>query len=112
MWNWLKKLLTPPQEADLVEWLERGAIILDVRTPEEFRQGTASGAINIPLDQVEKQLARIKKYQAPVITCCRSGARSGVAKNQLLAAGLECVNGGPWQTVQEAVISKKQREKS
>lgn len=112
MLNWLKKLLTPPPEADLVEWLDRGAIILDVRTPEEFRQGTAKGAINIPLDQVGKNMGRIKKYQAPIITCCRSGARSGVAKNQIRAAGIECVNGGPWQTVQEAVIERKNKPNS
>ena len=69
-------------------------------------------AIRAFLDQVEKNMGRIKKYQAPIITCCRSGARSGVAKNQIRAAGIECVNGGPWQTVQEAVIERKNKPNS
>jgi phage shock protein E len=34
-----------------------------------------------------------------VITCCRSGARSGMAKSILTAAGVETVNGGPWNSL-------------
>jgi phage shock protein E len=36
----------------------------------------------------------------PVITVCRSGARSGMGKSILAAAGLEAYNGGPWDSLQ------------
>ena len=38
----------------------KNATFVDVRTPEEFANGTVEGAINIPLEQLEKQLNQLK----------------------------------------------------
>ena len=70
------------------EYLERNAIVIDVRTSMEFMEGHVQGSKNIPLDRIGSQLAEIKKYNKPVITCCRSGARSGSAANMLKQQGI------------------------
>jgi rhodanese-related sulfurtransferase len=74
-------------------------VIVDVRTPGEFNSGHGKGAINIPLDSISSRVAELKKMNKPVITCCRSGSRSGMAKRILSSAGIECYNGGPWSSL-------------
>ncbi|GHU74994.1 MAG: rhodanese-like domain-containing protein [Hydrotalea flava] len=95
MLSFLKKLFSG-KEVDYQELQNRGAIIIDVRTPAEFKTGHIRGAINIPVDQIKLKTAELKKKNKPVITCCRSGARSGMAKSVLSAAGIEVYNGGAW----------------
>lgn len=84
---------------DLGQKIKDGAQIIDVRTPDEYRSGHPKGAVNIPLDRLQGQLGKLSK-EKPVITCCRSGARSGMAADALKSAGFEAYNGGPWQNVQ------------
>ena len=86
------------------EYLQNNAVIIDVRTPAEFADGHAKGSINIPLSAVANQLNKIKKYNKPVITCCRSGARSGTAANILNNSGIDSINGGPWQNVAQLIV--------
>ncbi|HVU99051.1 MAG TPA: rhodanese-like domain-containing protein [Puia sp.] len=88
---------------DLRDVYERGAIILDVRTPEEFRSGHVKGAVNIPLNLLEKNISHLRKENKPVITCCRSGARSDAARTMLEAAGIEVYNGGPWDFLNQKI---------
>ena len=45
------------------------AIIVDLRTPQEYRSGNIRGSVNIPLDQLKGNLKKIKKDK-PVIVCC------------------------------------------
>lgn len=85
-------------KVDLREKIAQGATILDVRTVEEFRSGHVPGSINIPLDKLNNQLSKLDKSK-PVITCCRSGARSGSATDMLKHQGFEVYNGGPWTSV-------------
>jgi phage shock protein E len=66
--------------------IEAGASIVDVRTPEEFRDGGYPGAVNIPLQVLAARLGQIPKDK-PVVLYCASGARSGLAARQLKAAG-------------------------
>ena len=89
----LTKLFSKP---DYQEMIDRGATILDVRTPGEFNMGHPKKAINIPLDQITKNLGRIKKMSQPIITCCASGMRSSKAKSILRNEGIEVVNAGSW----------------
>ena len=76
------------------DFKNRGAIILDVRTIEEFKAGAIQGAKNIPLSQIHARIGEIKKWGAPVICYCRSGARSGSAASILRNHGIEAMNGG------------------
>ena len=60
--------------ADLPGFLERGAPILDVRTPGEFAGGHVRGAMNIPVEQLAKRLTEVP--EGPVVVYCRSGMRN------------------------------------
>jgi phage shock protein E len=86
----------------LMSLLDQGSIILDVRTPQEFAQGHAPGSRNVPLDQLGSQLPTLDRTK-PILVCCASGARSGVAKAMLERAGFPKVdNAGPWQRLLRA----------
>ncbi|MCF8278690.1 MAG: rhodanese-like domain-containing protein [Flavobacteriales bacterium] len=80
--------------------LAKGAMIIDVRTPEEYRSGHIKQSVNIPLNLIPNKVNELKRKNKPIITCCRSGARSGMAADQLRKAGIEVENGGPWNSVQ------------
>lgn len=83
-------------KADIGELLANGAIILDVRSPGEYASGHIKGSLNIPLNALPMQMAKLKKDKA-IITCCASGMRSGSAKSMLKANGFaEVHNGGSW----------------
>lgn len=70
--------------------------MLDVRTKAEFDAGHLKGAKHIPLDKINTQVEQIRKLNKPVITVCRSGSRSAMAKSILTGAGIETYNGGSW----------------
>lgn len=81
---------------NLQEIIEAGAIIVDVRTAEEFKEGNIKGSINIPLDKIEEATSWLIK-DVPIITCCASGSRSEMAKIILENNGYkEVYNGGAW----------------
>ena len=74
-----------------------GAIIVDVRTSGEFSAGHIKGSINIPVNSLAHNLAKLKAKNKPVITCCASGMRSASAKSILQSNGFSDVyNGGSW----------------
>jgi rhodanese-related sulfurtransferase len=85
------------------ELVKNGAIIVDVRTPGEFNSGHIKGSINIPLDQINNKKDELKKKNKVIITCCRSGNRSGIAESMLQSAGIECYNGGPWNVLNNKI---------
>jgi len=92
----LKNLLGIGPKVDLNELMASGALVVDVRTPAEYKDGHIKGSINLPLQTLGNNLNKLKKDQV-IITCCRSGSRSGMAKRMLKANGFEQVhNGGPW----------------
>jgi phage shock protein E len=78
------------------EILRAGAVIVDVRTGSEYRAGHIQGSINIPLDRISGEIDKIRGLKKAVITVCRSGNRSSVARNILKTAGIEAYNGGAW----------------
>ncbi len=86
------------------EALKKGAVIIDVRTPNEFDQGRVSDSVNIPLDRIGVNAPRIKEMNRPVIFCCASGARSSQAVQIMKAKGLkEVYNGGSWLKVMKMI---------
>jgi len=79
---------------------EKKGTVVDVRTPAEFRRGNISGAVNIPLQELETRLEEIKSLNSPLVLCCASGTRSAIAENMLSKAGIECYNAGSWMDLQ------------
>ena len=76
-----------------------GALLLDVRSPAEFRSGRVQGAVNLPLERVEAASVRALlqgREQATVLLLCASGGRARTAAQRLAASGLKTlvVQGG------------------
>jgi rhodanese-related sulfurtransferase len=82
------------------EFVDKGAIIIDVRTPGEFQGGHIKGSKNIPLNSIGNQIESIKKLNKPVIACCASGMRSSQATSILKNNGIEAMNGGGWTSLE------------
>jgi rhodanese-related sulfurtransferase len=101
----IKKMLGIGPATDFKKLIADGALIVDVRTKEEFASGHIKGAVNIPLNQLSKQLSKIKSKEKPVITCCASGMRSASAKSVLKANGFNAYNGGGWQSLRSKLNS-------
>lgn len=75
------------------EQMENGAFLVDVRTPEEFEEGSVNGAVNIPLSEIESRIAEFQDKPS-VIVFCRSGIRAGEAKQILEENGISNVTNG------------------
>lgn len=97
--SFLRKLFGLGPKIDHKQWLQEGAVVIDVRSAGEFKSGHAKSAVNIPLDRIAEVGKKYNKEQK-IILCCRSGARAGSAKSQLKSLGfINLVNVGPWQNV-------------
>ena len=70
------------------EYLKKGAIILDVRTLQEWNEGHINGSEHIVLN---------------IIAVCKSGGRSQSATDFLQQHGLDIINGGPWGNVSKFI---------
>jgi len=101
MFSFLKGLFGPG--TDYKALLQQGAVIVDVRSTGEYKSGHIKEARNIPVDVIRSKVAELKKLNKPVITCCASGARSGMAKSILKSNGIEAYNGGPWTSLQSKI---------
>lgn len=95
------KKLFGEKDVKLTDFLTQGAVVVDVRTKEEFSEGHVPGSVNLPLDQLQANMQVLKKHPK-IVLCCRSGNRSGQAMHFLQANGFNnLVNGGSWQNVIE-----------
>ena len=89
------------ESVDMGQLIKNGAIIIDVRTYEEYVHGHIKGSKNMPLNKLMSLMGKIKKDQV-IITCCASGMRSASAKGMLKKAGYENVhNGGSWTSLRK-----------
>ena len=104
MLSTIKSLFGFGPKADFSELVKEGAIILDVRTKGEYGSGHIRGSINIPVEQLHKNLHKLKDKSRPIITCCESGMRSSSAKGILTSNGFSNVhNGGRWQSLNQKI---------
>jgi len=76
--------------------LKEGAILVDVRSAQEYSAGHHPSSINVPLSDLSTMSKRWD-HGRPVILCCASGTRSGMAMGVLKKNGFRSVvNAGPW----------------
>lgn len=85
------------EKTDYKQLIENGAIVIDVRTKEEFNNGHFKNSKNIPLDSLGGKVEKLKGKE--VILVCRSGARAGRAKGILQSHGITAYNAGAWQNL-------------
>lgn len=64
-----------------------GAVLLDVRTVEEYREGHIPGSRNVPLQSIDRVSDGIPDRETPLYVYCRSGARSSQAVSLLQQMG-------------------------
>ncbi|MBC7859685.1 MAG: rhodanese-like domain-containing protein [Burkholderiaceae bacterium] len=87
---------TPPVQTIAVAqgrlMASQGALLIDVREPDEYAEGHAPGSVLIPLGQLPGRLAELRASQdKPVALICRSGRRSARAAEILRQAGFSKV---------------------
>jgi phage shock protein E len=97
--NFLKNIFD--KSTELKKILDEGAVIIDVRSPQEFSEGHIKGSKNIPLGLLQNSVEEIKKSGKPVVTVCQSGMRSGSAKSFLQSKGITAINGGSWSSLKK-----------
>lgn len=78
-----------PQEG--LKRVQAGAVLVDVREAEEFRDVHAQGAMWLPLGELEARYKELP-HDRELVMICRSGARSGRATEFLEAKGYNAVN--------------------
>lgn len=80
----------PVDEARAI--LAEGGLLLDVRAPEEFANGHIEGAMNVPLQYLNKRIGELGGLDRPIIVYCQSGTRSDGAVGILRRAGFQKVH--------------------
>jgi len=76
-----------------------GALVFDVRTPDEFGDDHLASATNLPVDDLPKRLADVDRLAGrdkakPIVVYCHAGGRAARAKQALEAAGYTNVTNG------------------
>lgn len=77
--------------AEAAERIAGGAVVLDVRQPEEYVTGHIDGARLVPLGELAGRLDEVPT-SAPVVVVCRSGGRSSIATDLLVGVGIDAWN--------------------
>lgn len=81
-------LKQPDINAGVQDFLKTNqAVLLDVRTKEEYEAGYIENSVNIPLQRIEDVLERIADKNTPLFVYCQSGARSTSASSVLKKMG-------------------------
>lgn len=80
---WGMKEVSPTEGQQMVQ---DGAVLVDVREPNEYDELHAEGALLLPLSELEARYAELPKDK-PLLMICRSGARSARAGDFLLQNG-------------------------
>ena len=99
---------------EILAAIEHEALIVDVRTPEEFADGHYPGAINIPHETILDGLNQLGvTADTAVILYCRSGNRSGQAEQVLQEKGFtEARNAGGLEALLSATAKQASRPSS
>ena len=78
------------------DFLDNGAVVLDVRTQREWDTGHIENSKHIPLDDLHNHVNELKQMNKPFVVCCESGIRSAKAAKFLSLNNIEATNGGGW----------------
>ncbi len=65
----------------------KNAVLLDVRTKEEYNRNHIEGSVNIPIQSIEDVKVKVTKNTTPIYVYCHSGIRSAKAARALSGMG-------------------------
>lgn len=89
--NLMEGIAKSIQLDELEEARESGAVLIDVRSKEEYDKGTIDGFINIPLNDLRERVSELPKDKE-IILSCHSGQRSYIAQRMLSQMGYDAKN--------------------
>jgi len=90
-------------DTELDKLINKGAVILDVRTEKEYKMEHIEGSINISLGTIRERYIELDPDKT-YITVCSHGLRSVKAENILKEKGFKYIyNGGAWSDLQELI---------
>jgi rhodanese-related sulfurtransferase len=78
--------------SDAHDLVADGALLVDVRTPEEFAAGHIAGALNVPVQELDQRMTELGPRERAIVVYCRSGNRSSRAAGQMKSAGYQKVH--------------------
>lgn len=105
--GFFKDIFNLSDKGKLKEKVQAGALLVDVRSREEYYSGHVAGSINIPLHLVPVEIEKLTK-ETPIVAVCESGARSGQAVHFMKSKGFEAYNGGGWRSFSTNLIKLNQ----
>lgn len=77
------------------EKIKAGALVVDVRTVDEFQDEAYPGAVNIPVGALPTRMKELEPKDRSIVLYCASGSRSAMAAQMLKASGWkDVVNAG------------------
>ena len=90
--------------------IANGAIILDVRTENEYKIGHIDGSINISLGTIRERYVELDTSKTYII-CCSHGLRSVKVETILKEKGFKHIfNGGAWTDLEKIVLKQKAKK--
>ena len=76
--------------ADAVRLINKGALVIDIRKPDEFESGHIVNARNVPIDRMQKGEENVHKQKSKILLAvCADGSIAGRAVSYLRKAGFE-----------------------
>ncbi len=72
--------------------VEGGALLVDVRSPDEFGGGHIEGAVSIPIQELSDRADELGDKERDIVLYCQSGGRSAMAKRLLERKGFSKVH--------------------
>lgn len=101
-----KAVVTKPNIKEVVN--SGDVTLVDVRIPEQYQAGTAKGAINIPLAELQNNIGSLQGKK--VVVFCNKGIQADQAMEILKKNGVEAYDGTTWKNV-KAIQDEKQSGK-
>ncbi len=106
MLGFIKRIFKSTPKVNYKELVNKGAIILDVRSKSEYSSGHVKGSMNISVDQLDQNLSKLHDKNKPVIVCCGTGMRSKAAASLLKASGYkEVYDAGAWTALKSKIAA-------
>ncbi len=109
---WLYFRVESVDVEEALQMIENGAVVIDVRTPEEYEEWHLNGAVNINLFSRDfgRKIKELRK-DCEYIVYCRSGHRSAVAVRKMRKAGLDAYNlkGGVKKLKTKTILRSERR---
>jgi rhodanese-related sulfurtransferase len=89
---------------DIKQALKSGAMVIDVRTREEFNSGSFPGSVNIPHDIIGTEIQKLNiPKDRTIVVYCKMGGRAGTAKQVLEGMGYKVLNAGGFSDISKLV---------